>query len=150
MLETHSHRDDPRRLPTARWSRYHQHLLDLCVPCSSLASVESRSLMAQISSLSLVWPTPSSALSSSREPHTRHLFFTVHRLTLFSIAAATSRCSDLVLLYRQVWSSHHHQHCQTLVCVILFIVGGLYWTGATTWQHCRRHCSRVSPSCLPP
>jgi SP family general alpha glucoside:H+ symporter-like MFS transporter len=22
--------------------------------------------------------------------------------------------------------------CQTLVCVILFIVGGLYWTGATT------------------
>jgi SP family general alpha glucoside:H+ symporter-like MFS transporter len=21
--------------------------------------------------------------------------------------------------------------CQTLVCVILFIVGGLYWTGAT-------------------
>lgn len=22
--------------------------------------------------------------------------------------------------------------CQTLVCVILFLVGGLYWTGATT------------------
>ena len=22
--------------------------------------------------------------------------------------------------------------CQTFVCVILFVVGGLYWTGATT------------------
>ena len=70
-LETYSYRDAPCRLPTARWPRYHQHLFNLCVTCSSPACVKSRSLMAQTSSLSLVWPTPSSALSSSRELHAR-------------------------------------------------------------------------------
>jgi hypothetical protein len=52
----------------------------------------------------------------------------------------TPRCSCCNLLAVILWSLSTDKlgrrtiinTCQTLVCVILFVVGGLYWTGATT------------------
>ncbi|KIX09569.1 uncharacterized protein Z518_00649 [Rhinocladiella mackenziei CBS 650.93] len=43
------------------------------------------------------------------------------------------RCHTLVPIHRQAWSTRTTINtCQTLICVILFVVGGLFWTGATT------------------
>lgn len=93
--------------------------------------------MAQTSSPSLVWPTPSSALSSSREPHPDARDTFLHCTYTWLILLFFSCCN---LLAVTLWSLSTDKFgrriiintCQTLVCVILFVVGGLYWTGATT------------------